>query len=178
MQDFFARLVGTDWLTKAAPEKGSFRRFLKASLENFLRNAHRDANAIKRGGGAVVVPLDAVAESDLLVARDGDPETLFDREWLEAAFEKALPKLKSAYDAEGKTVYYEVFRRYELERPAEGGATYEELAAELRVEVSDVRNFLHHARERWKRLIREELRETTAAPQDLEDEVRALFGDK
>lgn len=176
VQDFFARVLETGWLEKASPDKGSFRRFLKASLENFLRNAHRDAKAQKRGGGAVVIPLEALGEADALATREGDPEALFDREWLEAAFERTLPKLREAYEAEGKSVYWEVFRRYELERP-EGGMSYELLARDLGIEVSAVRNYLHHARERWRRMVREELRETTSGPEPFSAEVRELFPD-
>lgn len=174
-QGFFAEALERDLLAKADPERGSFRRFLRASLENYLRNASRDAKALKRGGGVKLVPLELLDEADMAEAREGKPEELFDREWIEALFERCLPVLREQYAAEGRMAYFEIFRRYDLETDDRNRPTYEVLAGELKVPVTDVRNWLAHARSRWQKLIREELRETTSSPADLEREVKELF---
>lgn len=174
-QAFFAEALRSGFLSKADPDRGSFRRFLKASLENFLRKQHRDAKAEKRGGGKLPVRLEDVGEAEELVSREGDPDSLFDREWLEAMFERCLPRLRETYAKDGKAAYFEIFRRYELERPVEGGPTYDELAREFGISPSDVRNWLHHARTRWRRIVLDEMRETCAGPEDLEAEAKALF---
>ncbi len=174
-QAFFTEALRSDFLQKADPNRGSFRRFLKASLENFLRKQHRDAKAEKRGGGKPALSLDDVGEAEELASREGDPDALFDREWLESMFERCLPRLREAYEKDGKAVYFELFRRYELERPSQGGVTYDELAAEFRVSVSDVRNWLHHARTKWRKIVLDEMSETCASTSDLEAEARELF---
>lgn len=176
-QAFFAELIRTGFLAKADPDRGSFRRFLKASLENYLCKQHRDAGADKRGGGKAPLSLDGLEALDTLVAREGDPEALFDREWLEAVFERALPRMKALYDREGRQVAFELFREYEIDRPAEGGATYEGLAKRHGVSTSDVRNWLHVARERWRKAVLEELRETCRSAEDFEAEIKATLGE-
>jgi len=174
-QSFFAEALRSEFLTKADPARGSFRRFLKASLENFLRKQHRDSKAEKRGGGRPALSLDEIGEAEELVSREGDPDALFDREWMESMFERSLPRLRDGYAKEGKAVYFELFRRYELERPLEGGISYDDLAKEFGISVSDVRNRLHHARTRWRKIVLDEMRETCASAGDLEAEARALF---
>ncbi|MEK7469466.1 MAG: sigma-70 family RNA polymerase sigma factor [Planctomycetota bacterium] len=174
-QSFFAEALRSDFLAKADPARGSFRRFLKASLENFLRKQHRDAKAEKRGGGKPALSLDDVGEAEELASREGDPDSLFDREWLESMFERCLPRLRDEFAKEGKDAYYEVFRRYEIERPTQGGTTYDELAKEFKISTSDVRNWLHNARTRWRKIVLDEMRETCESAADLEAEARALF---
>ena len=174
-QAFFAEALRSEFLSKADPARGSFRRFLKASLENFLRKQHRDAKAEKRGGGKAALRLDDVAEAEHLVSREGNPDSLFDHEWLEALFQRALPRMQEDFKLEGKSVHFDLFREYELERPAEGGATYEDLATRHGVSTSDVRNWLHYARGKWRKIVLEELRDTCASAADFEEEVKALL---
>lgn len=175
VQSFFADALERGLLSRADPERGSFRRFLRASLENYLRNAARDAKALKRGGGVKLIPMDAVNEADMALAREGDPEALFDRDWLETVFDRCLPRLREQYEKEKRPAYFEIFRRYDIDGDAKGRPTYEALAKELQVPVTDVRNWLAHARSRWQKLIREELRETAATQADFEREVKDLL---
>jgi RNA polymerase sigma factor (sigma-70 family) len=174
-QAFFTEALRSEFLSKADPGRGSFRRFLKASLENFLRKQHRDAKAEKRGGGRPALNIDDVVEAEELVSREGDPDTLFDREWLEAVFQRALPRMQAEFEREGKRVHFDLFREYELDRPSEGGPTYEEMGKRHGVSVSDVRNWLHFARGRWRKIVLEELRDTCASPGEFEEEVRSLL---
>src|SRR4051794_36099422 len=58
-QSFFSQLLATSQIEKADPARGRFRTFLLTSLDNFLHHAHRDAHALKRGGGTEFVSLDA-----------------------------------------------------------------------------------------------------------------------
>lgn len=174
-QGFFADALDKDLLSRANPDRGSFRKFLRTSLENFLRNAARDAGALKRGGGATVVPLEAMAEAEASVARAGDPDALYNREWAETVLERCIPRLREAYEREGRGELFEVFRRYDYDTAA-GRPTYEELAKEFGKPATDIRNWLVHARARWQKLVREELRETAGSDEALEAEVRELFG--
>lgn len=175
VQSFFADALQRGLLSRADPARGSFRKFLRASLENYLRNAARDAKALKRGGGVKLIPMDAVNEAEMAVAREGNPEELFDRDWLEAVFERCLPKLQGMYEAEKRPAYFEIFRRYDVEGTGQERPTYEALAREFQVPVTNVRNWLAHARGRWQKLIREELRETAATPSEFEQEVKDLL---
>jgi RNA polymerase sigma factor (sigma-70 family) len=175
VQGFFADALQRGLLSKADPQRGSFRKFLRAALENFLRNAARDAKALKRGGGVKILPLESMTEEESAASLDGNPEELFDRDWMEAVFEKCLPMLREQYQTEGRPQYFEVFRRYDLDAGTADRPTYDKLAKEFQVPATDVRNWLAHARGRWQKLVREELRETTASNDDFEREVQELF---
>jgi len=59
-QEFFSRTVLEGDLARTFdPTRGSFRAFLKGALQNFMRNAARDASAQKRGGTVRTLRLDA-----------------------------------------------------------------------------------------------------------------------
>src|SRR5215472_3743211 len=60
-QEFFARLLEKNYLADADRTKGRFRSFLLASLKHFLANEWDKANAQKRGGGRVLISIDADA---------------------------------------------------------------------------------------------------------------------
>src|SRR5690606_38314643 len=56
---FFERLLEKNFLRLADPEKGHFRTFLLVALKRFLANEWRKQSALKRGGGAALVSIDA-----------------------------------------------------------------------------------------------------------------------
>src|SRR5262245_42500337 len=58
-QAFFVWLLEGEALARFAPDRGSFRHFFKMLLSNFLSYRERGEHALKRGGGATVVPLEA-----------------------------------------------------------------------------------------------------------------------
>src|SRR6516165_4432946 len=61
-QNFFLHLLEHRRLTQVDPQKGRFRSFLLASLQNFLSTAHRREQTIKRGGLCAFISLDAAKE--------------------------------------------------------------------------------------------------------------------
>ena len=58
-QAYFADLLERGALSRVDREKGRFRDFLLASLKNFLSHERDKAKALKRGGGALTLSLDA-----------------------------------------------------------------------------------------------------------------------
>lgn len=56
-QSFFAVLIEKNALSRADRVRGRFRTFLLTAMENFLRNEHDRAQALKRGGGREFIPL-------------------------------------------------------------------------------------------------------------------------
>ena len=58
-QEFFARLLEKKYLAEVDPTKGRFRSFLLASLKHFLANEWDKTQAQKRGGGQILIPIDA-----------------------------------------------------------------------------------------------------------------------
>src|SRR5438552_9810911 len=56
-QEFFARLLEKNTLAAASRERGRFRSFLLAAMNNFLLNEWDKAKAQKRGGGRAPISL-------------------------------------------------------------------------------------------------------------------------
>lgn len=170
-QDFFVWLIEGDVLEKFAPEKGSFRHYLKGLLRNFGRNAAQAARAKRRGGGLARVPLD----DDLVgPAAFAEAEALFERAWIAEVTRRAVERLKIKL-AGKRPVQWRAFEAYDLvpesERP-----TYGELASRLAVKESDVRNALYAARERFRAEVSAELRDTVSDAAELETEWRRVVG--
>jgi hypothetical protein len=57
-QEFFARLLSSNYLSVADLNKGKFRSFLLGSLEHFLAREWTKTHAQKRGGGQPLFSLD------------------------------------------------------------------------------------------------------------------------
>jgi len=177
-QDFFTEVVlkGT-FADRYSPEKGSFRAYLKGALHNFLSKRTRDDRREKRGGHLKITSLQ-VGEADLedLVPNDAAiaPEEAFDRAWRTIVLGRAQQLLQARLASQGKGLYYEVFRRYDLESDA--STSYDGIARELKISTDDVKNYLTRAREEFRNSVRAVLCESVGRPEDLASEWDALFG--
>lgn len=175
-QAFFTQLLQRDFLKNVSASKGSFRTYLKVSLRNFMVDEARKQGARKRSGEGEAVKL-RVEEMEPLLEAAPTPEDAFEREWRRTIIEAALESLGKRLKAAGKPLYYEVFRAYLDAQLNEGPRlTYSTVAERLAITESDVRNYLHHAREVFREEVVRVLRETTSSPAELEAEVRELFG--
>jgi len=176
-QQFFSQLVEGKYLREVSEARGRFRAFVKACLDNFVRQAERDAGRLKRGGGAAVLSFDTGGdEAPLDPPAPGEPvEATLDREWRRALVAEAVGRLREAYGKEGKGKYFEVFRRIDLEGAEGERARYRDVASDLRIRESDVDNWLSHARKRLFEIVREVVAESVADPEALEAEMKELF---
>jgi RNA polymerase sigma-70 factor (ECF subfamily) len=172
VQSFLARLLERDAIARADPARGRFRAYLRTAMAHHLANEHARAAAQKRGGAAVVMPLELdVAERRL----DGAPllpEQAFEREWARAVMERALARLRDEFAA-GK-------RRgpFELVAAFFGGGeppSYADAAAAHAMTAPQLKAFLHRARLRYRELLRDEVAPTVEDASAVDDEIRALL---
>ncbi|MBI2931763.1 MAG: sigma-70 family RNA polymerase sigma factor [Planctomycetes bacterium] len=171
-QAFFLWLIEDDVLRKYEPQRGGFRHYLKGLLRNFVGHRERALGALKRGGGAKILPIceDAVAEA--LV--DGEtPEQALDRAWMTEVVKQATERVRARLADGDRAILWRVFEEYDI---AGRDATYTDVAARLGISESDVRNHLFAVREKIREEIRLELCDTVSDPRELEDEWRALLG--
>jgi RNA polymerase sigma-70 factor (ECF subfamily) len=173
-QEFFLRLLEKDALAKAAPERGRFRSFLLASLDNFLANEWDKARAKKRGGGVQVLPLDLSTGESRLSLEPADtmtPERLYEREWTLTLLGLAMDRLQAECESSGK------LRQFTLLKGAlaGGGVSYATIAGELEMTEEGARQAAHRLRKRYRELLRVEVAQTVASPSDVDEEIRSLL---
>jgi DNA-directed RNA polymerase specialized sigma24 family protein len=97
-QEFFQRLLASDWIARADQNKGRFRTFLLCGLKNFLANEWQKAGRLKRGAGKVLLELDGLQAEDrykIEPAELASPDKLFERRWALTLLETVLQRLEA-----------------------------------------------------------------------------------
>ncbi len=180
-QSFFARLVEPDFLADVVPERGRFRAFLLAAVKHFMANEWDRERAEKRGGSRRQMSLDAAnfdwesGESRFLneQVHNLTAERLFERQWALALLGRVLNRLRDEQIAHGKQAQFEVLQPFlSLDRD---NANYADAAGQLNMTETATRVAAHRLRKRYRSLLRDEIAQTVATPQDVDDEIRHLF---
>jgi RNA polymerase sigma factor (sigma-70 family) len=175
-QEFFARLLAQNSVARADPARGRFRSFLLASLKHFLANEREKAHARKRGSGAPLLPLefDTAETRCAQPAAPGDtPDRAFDRQWALALLDVVLGRLHKEYGDSGRDSLF-----IGLKDTLSGGRAeiaYRELGARVGLSEGAVRVAAHRLRRRYRELLREEIANTVAEPEEVEEELKQLF---
>lgn len=175
-QGFFTRLLEKGDLRLPDPARGRFRSFLLAALRHYEANEWDRERAQKRGGGTRPIPLDPeLAETDYgrHAAHEETAERMYDRCWALETLDRALVRVGQEYAHAGRTRVFDVLKPYLVGDPRAAG--YREAAATLQVSESAVKVSVHRLRHRFRDLLRAEIAQTVERPEEVEDEIRALF---
>jgi RNA polymerase sigma factor (sigma-70 family) len=178
-QAFFLWLTDRQALARYAPERGSFRTFLKALLRHFVQHNDQALDRIKRGGGRVFVKLDQDDASLAGIVPDPkalSPEDAFEKEWRNTLMSAAVERVRRRLASEGAGVKFKVFEAYYLGGRPEDRQTYTAVAAELGVKEGEVKHYLVDVREEVRNEIRAQLQQTLTQPEDFQEEWNAFFG--
>ena len=182
-QGFFAYLIEHKIHQRADPELGKFRSFLLASLKHFLSHAREREQALKRGGGRDLLPLDearaeeaeSLFQTHCSSGRSALPEDrLFEKSWAETLAATALAQLAAAYQAEGKEDLFEKLQTF-VAAGADPLPSYSELAARLAVAESTIRSHVTRLRARYREILRAEVRRTVNRESEVDEELRELL---
>jgi RNA polymerase sigma-70 factor (ECF subfamily) len=171
-QGFFAHLIETRGYAHADREKGRFRSFLLIALKNFAADARDREHALKRGGGMILAQLDDQAETQIERAAKWQADEVYDREWAASLVRHALDRLAQERALAGKAELFD----YLLPRLAaeESAVPYEEMARRSRLTVTTLRHELARLRDRYRAILREEVRGTVREAAEVDDELRYL----
>ena len=175
-QAFFARFLEKEFLKDVDRNKGKFRSFLLKTLNHFLADDWRHAHAQKRGGSQPRLSINTEEWETRFggeLATQATPESAFDRRWALALFDRALEKLRNESVQVGKKREFELLKEF-LSRPSQDGA-YSTIAEQLGLDESVVAVRVHRLRRRYGQLVREEVAQTVAHPDEVEDELRHLL---
>src|SRR5262245_40438937 len=174
-QQFFARLLQGGRLALADPARGRFRTFLLTALNHFLINEWTKASREKRGGAMTFVPLHTDDPENIYAAEPADdctPETLYEQRWATAVMRQAFHRLQAEYRGDRA-------RLFEALKPfvwgEEAGASSGEVGAALELSEGAVRVAVHRLRRSYREFLREEIAQTVATPDEVDDELRHLI---
>jgi RNA polymerase sigma-70 factor (ECF subfamily) len=174
-QEFFAVLLEKEYLRVADRERGRFRSFLLASLNNFLTAEWRRRSARKRGGGRQPLSLNVRSVESRYSqepSHDLSPEKAYERRWAILLLEQAVSKLRAEYAASGKAALFERLAGF---LSGEKGVLYQQVAGDLNMSEGAIRVAVHRLRQRYRQVLRAEVAHTVAGPQHIDEELRHLM---
>jgi RNA polymerase sigma-70 factor (ECF subfamily) len=175
-QEFFAGLLGGQAFGQITREGGKFRSFLLTALNHFLVNEWEHRRAQRRDERKIAFSLDEFdpeARYQFEPADEATPERLFERQWAAALLGQVLRQLRDEYAGEGKVNLFEQLQP--CLTGAEQMLPYAELAMRLGMTEDAVKMAVHRLRKRYGGLLRAEVANTVASPQEIDDEIRHLI---
>lgn len=176
VQGFFERFLEEDFLRSVARENGRFRSFLLAALRHHVANVHRHDRALRRGGGAVHVPLDdplAMERCEANLVAGLEPEVVFDRVWAETVLAHAAAELRREYEQSGRSELFEGLRQW-LAVEAKPGE-YAARAPSLELTEGALAVAVHRMRRRLREITRSLVAHTVPTPGEVEAELQHLL---
>ena len=175
-QEFFARLLAKHWISRADARRGRFRSFLLGAFDHFLANEWDRARCAKRGGSQAHFPFDTVAAERLYLLEPGhglNAEELYERNWALRFLEQVRTRLREEYARAGHAEKFGLLERF---LPGEECAlSYAGAAGQLGVAEGTLKSQVHRLKQRYGQLLREEIAQTVAHPEEVEDELRHLL---
>jgi RNA polymerase sigma factor (sigma-70 family) len=170
VQSFFVALVEEQILERYDSGRGPFRPYLRACLDQFVQKDLQRKRAEKRGGRALLIPLD---EAGALPGSGETPDDIFQREWQRQMFTLAAEDLRKLCDDKERGARYKIFAAYDL--ADEPRPSYEELARAHEIPVTTVTNHLAWARRELRRCLEARVGGTTRGEGERKRELGSLL---
>jgi len=176
-QEFFARMLRRDAFGKADRERGRFRTYLLGALDYFLVDDWRGKNALKRGGGAVMLPfVDGEGETwfQQQPAHGATPAEMFDQTWAVVLMDRALEALRDEYRVTGRE---NILTAVEPFLTADSGADgYDQVCDQIGLTPQAFAVAVHRVRRRFRLCVRHQVEMTVLNPVEAAEEMKHLFG--
>jgi RNA polymerase sigma-70 factor (ECF subfamily) len=149
------------------------------TLKDFLHDAAEKRHARKRGGDVQFVSWDEwMAESPSRLSipteesENWPPERVFDVRWAATVVERALRRLGDECEKRGRRRVFDVLSVcLAAERE---DVSYAKFSKTLSLSEVATKSLVHRLRARYRALVREEVAQTVAEPDEIEDELRYL----
>lgn len=175
-QAFFTELLEKNFVGSAAADRGRFRAFLLTALKHYLSKQWEKAKAQKRGGSRPPISLDfqrADSNISLEPASGLTPEQHYDRQWAIALLEQIMQRLEREFDESGKSDQFEALKGFVI--GDHRGTNYADVAARLEMTETAARKMGSRMRQRYRKLLREEIAQTVSGPDEVDEEIQSLF---
>jgi RNA polymerase sigma-70 factor (ECF subfamily) len=174
VQGFFAVLLGGESLQGFDRERGRFRSWLLGALRHHESRGRERERAAKRGGEAIVISFDPELAERVhgSVAEAASPEQAYERAWALGVLARVEARLRADYRGRGAEVELDALAPVILH---DADVRYAAIAERLGKSEGAIKVAAHRLRRRWGELLRAEVADTVAAPEDVEPELRALI---
>lgn len=175
IQGFLVVLLERQDLPALRPDRGRFRSFLLTALRHFLENQRLHDEALKRGGGLRLVPVELEAGEARYQREPVDeetPEAIFDRQWALALLDHVFRGVRVEWVAKGKADLFDRLKGCLMGDSPPGG--YKALAEEQGVSESAVKVAVHRLKDQFRRHLRQAIADTVT-DDAIDDEVRHLL---
>lgn len=169
-QDFFATFLRREGFQRAEQERGTLRSYLKTAVRYHVLHWWRDRTAQRRGGGMEPLALDD-EDAPELPAND-EPAIHYDEQWAVTVMERALAAMKESYAKRGKAEVFEVLKPALMQSEHGDGTGAAETLGMARGTFAVEQ---HRARRRLAELLRAEVAQTVAEPEDVDAELLHLL---
>jgi RNA polymerase sigma-70 factor (ECF subfamily) len=174
-QEFFARFLEHDYFDRADPERGRFRSFLLSSFKHYMCDEFGRSRAQRRGGGVAPLPFE-ISNGEAMYLRepfhDETPERIFERRWARTLLDRAAARLRDEFIRHGRL---EHFNKLKPCLQGDGDVPYAELARQLETTEAALKVGIHRLRKRYRDLLRAEIADIVANPDDIDSELRHLI---
>jgi len=171
-QGFFAQLLDKDSIAAADPNRGRFRSFLLASINNFLANEKDRRHAKKRGGERLPFSLDT-GKTDSAISLEPvhelTPQSLFQRQWVSALLGVVMQRIEAEYESAGKG------RQFALLQGSLSAKEAFSSAEKMGITLVNARQMAHRLKKRYREVLREEVARTVDDPSEVDSELQSLF---
>jgi RNA polymerase sigma-70 factor (ECF subfamily) len=171
-QGFFALLVEKNYISSADHQRGRFRTFLRMAVQRFLLNEIDHEQALRRGGGAVVLSIDAESAEGRYRAEPSHaltPESVYERRWALTVLERALRRTQER-DESGRFAALAPFLTGDAPR-----GSYESAAATLKISEGAFKTAVHRMRQQYRESLRAEIAATVRDEAEIDGEIRYLM---
>jgi RNA polymerase sigma factor (sigma-70 family) len=175
-QGFFASLLERESLATVDEAKGRLRSFLLVALKRFAANMYERSRAQRRGGGALHVPIDTEHAEEHYTAEPATnvtPEHLFERQWALTLLDSVLASLRESYARDGRARVFDALK----DRLSTDGdpQSLAHVAESLGMTEAATKVAVFRMRQRYKRLLQEQIAQTVESPSEVNDEIAHLF---
>ena len=174
-QAFFERLLEKDYLADATPERGRFSAFLITMFKHFLTNEWDRQKALKRGGGVRRLSLDFDLEKlagGIEAVDSTTPDQIYERQWTLTLLDRVMQRLQRELERAGRGAEFSRLKHFII---GQSGESYARAAADIGLSEPAARMAASRMRQRYRGILREEIAQTVASSDDIDDEIQHMF---
>ncbi len=175
-QGFICKLLERQWLDEVNPDDCRLRTFFLTRLKSYIRDEWKKRTAQKRGGRNPLPYLDYESAERQYANQMADQlsaERVYLKSWATKMLSRAHEALRAYYERKDRLHEFAVLSPY-LPK-GENLPPYSVVAQELGESEDWVKTNVSRMRKRYRQVLENEIRETLASNDELEDELDGLM---